>query len=239
MPDLFLVEETENAMRVSSDQDRTVLRMLEALLFASPEPVPERDLAQRLPEGSNIAALLDELRQEYEGRGVNLTRIDDRWAFRTSSDLSYLLRDEVEEQKKLSRVALETLAIIAYHQPVTRAEIEEVRGVSISRGTLDVLLETGWIKLRGRRRTPGRPVTFGTTPQFLDHFDLEQVGDLPGLAELKGAGLLSAAVPKGFDVPEPYSGDELADDEDPLEADDDYYAGPDDTDNGLEIAEAV
>ena len=172
-----------------------------------------------MPEGADIQALLQELQQAYAGRGVNLARIGNKWAFRTASDLSFLLQDQVEEQKRLSRAALETLAIIAYHQPVTRAEIEEIRGVSTSKGTLDVLLETGWIKLRGRRRTPGRPVTFGTTPHFLDHFDLEEVSDLPGLSELKGAGLLNAAIPKGFEVPEPRDDEELAPDEDPLDPD--------------------
>ena len=220
MPDLFLVEGGENVTSISPDQNRAVLRMLEAILFASAEPVAESDLAHRLPAGLDIGGLLTELQQAYAGRGINLSRVEGRWAFRTAPDLSFLLQDEVEEQRKLSRVALETLAIIAYHQPVTRAEIEEIRGVSTSRGTLDVLLEAGWIRLRGRRRTPGRPVTFGTTPHFLDHFDLENVSDLPGLSELKGAGLLDAAIPKGFEVPIPDDSDELGEDEEPFELDD-------------------
>ena len=143
-----------------------------------------------------MPALLAELQTAYAARGVNLRQRDGSWAFRTAEDLAFVLQQEVVEQKKLSRAALETLAIIAYHQPVTRAEIEEIRGVAISRGTLDVLLEAGWIRLRGRRRTPGRPVTFGTTPAFLDHFGLERIGDLPGLADLKAAGLLEAALPR-------------------------------------------
>ncbi len=217
MPDLFLVDGGENVTSLSPDETRTHLRMLEAMLFASTAPVATAELTRRLPAGIDIDHLIKELQQAYAGRGVNLEAVDGCWAFRTASDLSFLLQNEVEEQKKLSRVALETLAIIAYHQPVTRAEIEEIRGVSTSKGTLDVLLETGWIRLRGRRRTPGRPVTFGTTPDFLDHFDLEQVADLPGLSELKGAGLLDAAIPNGFEVPVPSDADDLQEDEDPLE----------------------
>lgn len=217
MPDLFVVDGGENVTSLSPDETRAHLRMLEAILFASAEPVSGTELARRLPDGIDVDAVLKELQQAYAGRGVNLKEIDGRWAFRTAPDLSFLLQTEVNEEKKLSRVALETLAIIAYHQPVTRAEIEEIRGVSTSRGTLDVLLETGWIRLRGRRRTPGRPVTFGTTPEFLDHFDLGQVGDLPGLSELKGAGLLDAAIPNGFEIPAPSDADDLMDDEDPLD----------------------
>jgi len=217
MPDLFVVDGGENVTSLSSDDMRANLRILEAMLFASAEPLPEAELSRRLPEGIDISELLKELQQAYAGRGINLQQSDGRWAFRTAQDLSFLLRNEVEDEKKLSRVALETLAIIAYHQPVTRAEIEEIRGVSTSRGTLDVLLETGWIRFRGRRRTPGRPVTFGTTPEFLDHFDLEQISDLPGLSELKGAGLLDAAIPNGFEMPMPNDDDALHEDEDPLE----------------------
>ncbi len=239
MPDLFVVAETENVMSIAPDQDRACLRMIEAILFASAEPVAESDLASRLPEGVDFQALMHELQGSYAGRGVNLTKIGNQWAFRTAPDLSFLLQDEVSEQKKLSRVALETLAIIAYHQPVTRAEIEEIRGVSTSKGTLDILLETGWVRLRGRRRTPGRPVTFGTTPEFLDHFNLEQVGDLPGLAELKGAGLLNAAIPKGFEMPEPNDDDVLTPDEDPLDDDENLSAGLDERDGGEEIAKAI
>ena len=154
------------------------------------------------------------------GAASTCAHVDDRWAFRTAEDLAFVLKREVVEQRKLSRAALETLAIIAYHQPVTRAEIEEIRGVAISKGTLDVLLEAGWIRLRGRRRTPGRPVTFGTTPSFLDHFGLEAIGDLPGLADLKAAGLLETlAADRRRDAPQPDDDPDLAEDEDPLELD--------------------
>jgi len=148
---------------------------------------------------------------------VNLVQVAGKWSMRTAGDLSFLLSRDAVEQKRLSRAALETLAIISYHQPVTRAEIEEIRGVATSKGTLDLLLETGWIRMRGRRRTPGRPVTYGTTEAFLVHFGLDQIADLPGLDELKGAGLLDARVPAGFSIPEPYAGEELTADEDPLD----------------------
>ncbi|MEM9633113.1 MAG: SMC-Scp complex subunit ScpB [Pseudomonadota bacterium] len=191
--------------------------MAEALLFASSEPLSLEELTLRLPDGIDVLGVLDELQQVYANRGVNLVRIAGKWCFRTADDLAYLMHRNVEEQRKLSRAALETLAIIAYHQPVTRAEIEEIRGVSTSKGTLDVLLETTWIRMRGRRRTPGRPVTYGTTDQFLIHFGLESVKDLPGLEELKGAGLLDSAVPASFLVPTPNDEDALTEDEDPLE----------------------
>jgi segregation and condensation protein B len=160
------------------------LRIVEALLFASAEPLGVDQIAKCLPEGSDAAHLLGELKRHYAGRGVTLVEVAGKWAFRTAADLSFLLRREAVEQRRLSRAALETLAIVAYHQPVTRADIEEVRGVAISRGTLDQLLEIGWIRLRGRRRTPGRPVTYGTTDAFLEHFGLSGVTDLPGLTEL-------------------------------------------------------
>ncbi|WP_142850656.1 SMC-Scp complex subunit ScpB [Telmatospirillum sp. J64-1] len=166
------------------------LRLIEALIFASAEPLDEAALAARLPEGADVTALLERLRQLYAGRGVTLVRRERGWAFRTAPDLAAQLRVETEVGRKLSRAALETLAIIAYHQPVTRAEIEEVRGVALSKGTLDVLFEAGWIRPRGRRRTPGRPVTWATTDAFLDHFGLESLDDLPGLEELKASGLL-------------------------------------------------
>lgn len=220
MADLFVIDGEENVTSLSPDDIRANLRVVEAMLFASSDPLPEAELVRRLPEGVDVTELIKELQQAYAGRGVNLHKVGNGWAFRTAADLSYLMRNEVEEEKRLSRVALETLAIIAYHQPVTRAEIEEIRGVSTSRGTLDVLLETGWIRLRGRRRTPGRPVTFGTTPDFLDQFDLEQISDLPGLSELKGAGLLDAAIPKGFEVPMPSDDETLGADEDPLDPED-------------------
>ena len=192
-------------------------RMAEALIFASAEPVSERVLADRLPDGIDIRAVLDHLQSLYAARGVNLVRAGDAWAFRTAGDLSFLMSREAVQQKKLSRAALEVLAIIAYHQPVTRAEIEEVRGVETSKGTLDTLLESGWVRMRGRRRTPGRPVTYGTTTDFLDHFGLEELRDLPGMDELKGAGLLSGRMPSNFQVPvPPAQGDLLGDDEDPL-----------------------
>jgi segregation and condensation protein B len=210
---------SEEIVAGSRERDPLHLRMLEALLFASAEPLAEKDLAQRLPAGADLPALLAELQTDYAGRGVNLRRVEGAWAFRTAEDLAFLLRRDVTEQRRLSRAALETLAIIAYHQPATRAEIEEIRGVQISKGTLDVLLEAGWVRLRGRRRTPGRPVTFGTTPAFLDHFGLESIGDLPGLGELKAAGLIEALPPSAGDLPEPNDDPALRDDEDPLELD--------------------
>ncbi len=219
MPDPFAAGTSDNVTNLSSDDHRMHLRIAEAVLFASAEPVAVSEVAGRLPEGVDVVGLLGELQAAYAGRGVTLRHIDGRWAFRTAEDLGFLLHKDVEEPRRLSRAALETLAIIAYHQPVTRAEIEEIRGVSISRGTLDMLLETGWVRLRGRRKAPGRPVTFGTTPEFLDHFTLESVKDLPGLAELKGAGLLDAAIPPGMRSPEPDDDEALADDEEPLEAD--------------------
>jgi segregation and condensation protein B len=193
------------------------MRMAEAIVFASAEPVSERALAARLPEGVDVRATMLELQQIYSSRGVNLVRVADAWAFRTAGDLAYLMSRDAIQQKKLSRAALEVLAIIAYHQPVTRAEIEEIRGVETSKGTLDTLLETDWVRMRGRRRTPGRPVTYGTTDKFLDHFALEEIRDLPGMEELKGAGLLSARMPSNFAIPLPPSDlDLLTDDEDPL-----------------------
>ncbi len=193
------------------------VRMAEALVFASAEPVSLPLLAQRLPKGTNIPAVVEQLARLYERRGVNLVRVGEAIAFRTAPDLAFLMNREAVQQRKLSRAALEVLAIIGYHQPVTRAEIEEIRGVETSKGTLDLLLETGWVRMRGRRRTPGRPVTYGTTSAFLDHFGLEDIRDLPGLDELKGAGLLSSRMPSNFSVPMP-RGDEdaLAEDEDPL-----------------------
>jgi segregation and condensation protein B len=192
-------------------------RMAEAIVFASAGPVSDAALAERLPEGSNIQATMLHLQQIYAKRGVNLVRVGDSWAFRTAGDLAFLMSRDQLSQKKLSRAALEVLAIIAYHQPVSRADIEEIRGVETSKGTIDLLLETEWIRLRGRRRTPGRPVTYGTTEGFLDHFQLETVRDLPGIEELKGAGLLSPRMPSNFSVPmPPVDPDELTDDEDPL-----------------------
>ncbi len=179
------------------------LRMVEALLFAAAEPLDRDSIAARLPEGADVGALIEDLQALYAERGVNLVRVANKWMFRTAEDLSFLMRREAKQQKKLSRAALETLAIIAYHQPVTRAEIEEIRGVSVSKGTVDVLMETGWVRLRGRRRVPGRPVTYGTTEEFLVHFGLENISDLPGLDELKASGMLEGHLPPGFEVPVP------------------------------------
>ncbi len=193
------------------------VRLLEALLFASKEPLDEKTLAARLPAGADLKTALLVLQKEYASRGVNLVKVGGKWAFRTASDLGWLLTREAVQPRKLSRAAIETLAIIAYHQPVTRAEIEDVRGVTISRGTIDVLLETGWIRPRGRRKVPGRPITYGTSDAFVSHFGLEQLSDLPGLDELKGSGLLDGRLPPGFSVPMPSDDPALRDDEDPLE----------------------
>ena len=200
-------------------------RLLEALLFAAAEPLDEKVLARRLPAGVDVRGTLRRLQLEYAARGVNLVQIGNKWAFRTANDLAWLLTHHAVEPKKLSRAAIETLAIVAYHQPVTRAEVEEIRGVSTSKGTLDVLLETGWIRLRGRRKAPGRPVTYGTSEEFLSHFGLDALGDLPGLDELKGAGLVDATMPAEFAVPVPSDDPALRDDEEPL--------GPEDVDLGL------
>lgn len=193
------------------------LRIVEAVLFAATEAVSVEKIASFLPEGTDVPALLRDLQENYANRGVNLVEIAGKWSLRTAGDLGFILRRESVEQRRLSKAALETLAIIAYHQPVTRAEIEDIRGVAISKGTLDTLLEIGWAKMRGRRRTPGRPVTYGTTEAFLSHFGLAEVTDLPGLQELKAAGLLDGNVPPGFDVPIPRMSDELTADEDPPE----------------------
>ena len=192
-------------------------RMIEALLFAAAEPLSEADLAARLPHGADIEAGLAALRSRYNDRGVELARVAGRWRFQTAADLAFLMSHEREEPRRLSRAAQETLAIVAYHQPVTRAEIEEIRGVATAAGTLDVLLRTEWIRPRGRRKAPGRPITYGTTEAFLSHFGLEEVGDLPGLEELKGAGLLEGNMPSGFAVPMPSDDSTLRDDEEPLE----------------------
>jgi segregation and condensation protein B len=196
---------------------REAERVVEAMLFASTEPLDEPEMARRIDEGVDLSEVLERLRAHYVSRGVNLTRVGRKWFFRTAADLNWILAREQAEEKKLSRAALETLAIIAYHQPTTRAEIEEIRGVAISKGTLDTLLETGWIRLRGRRKAPGRPITYGTTDAFLMHFGLEQIGDLPGLDELKAAGLFDGRLPKGFGVPQPSDDSALRDDEEPLE----------------------
>ncbi len=197
--------EDANVVRfpASAADHAELMRMAEALLFAATEPLDIDSLAARLPEGTDVGAVIEDLQKSYEKRGVNLVRVANKWIFRTAEDLAFLMERQAVEQRKLSRAGMETLAIIAYHQPVTRAEIEEIRGVTVSKGTVDVLMETGWVRLRGRRRTPGRPVTYGTTEAFLLHFGLETIGDLPGFDDLKAAGLLDGRLPPGFDIPTP------------------------------------
>ncbi len=172
-------------------------RMVEAILFATAEPVTVRELEARMPHGSDPAEAIVHLRKRYEGRGINVVKVGDAWAIRTAPDLGFLMQKETVEVRKLSRAAIETLAIVAYHQPVTRAEIEEIRGVSVSRGTIDQLIELEWIRFGRRKMTPGRPVTFVVTQEFLDHFGLENARDLPGLKELRAAGLLDNRPPPG------------------------------------------
>jgi segregation and condensation protein B len=212
-----------------------LMRMTEALLFAAAEPLDIDSIAARLPAGADVGALIEDLQKFYEKRGVNLVRVANKWMLRTAEDLSFLMERSAVEQRKLSRAAMETLAIIAYHQPVTRAEIEEIRGVTVSKGTIDVLMETGWVRLRGRKRTPGRPVTYGTTEGFLLHFGLENIGDLPGLDELKAAGMLDGRLPPGFEVPAPSDvggdGDGEFDDEEYGEALDEHLAQGDGEEN--------
>jgi segregation and condensation protein B len=197
-------------------------RCIEALLFAAAEPLSLGDLARRLPEGADVAAGLEALRARCEGRGVELVCVAGRWRFQTAIDLAFLMTEERDTPRRLSKAAQETLAIIAYHQPVTRAEIEAVRGVQASTGTLDILLELGLVRMRGRRRTPGRPVTYGTTDLFLEHYGLASLADLPGMADMKAAGLLGLDLPPGFAVPDP---SRPGDDEDAL----DFEAGEADT----------
>jgi len=222
---------------------REKLRILEALLFAAAEPLDEAKLASHLAEGEDIGTLIEELRAFYAGRGVNLVHVAGKWAFRTAEDLSYLLERYATQERRLSKAALETLSIIAYHQPVTRAEIEEIRGVTTSAGTIDILLETGWVRLRGRRRAPGRPVTYGTTDAFLSHFGLEGIKDLPGLAELRASGLLDGNLPPDFTVPDPTDVAALMPDELPLEAgegdDDELDDGEDGDDDVASAGDAL
>lgn len=188
------------------------LRMAEALLFAAAEPLDEEAIAARLPANADVKSLIETLRAQYENRGVNLSIAAGRYRFVTAPDVAHVLEKEKIEPRKLTRAALETLAIIAYHQPCTRADIEDVRGVAVSPGSLDQLMEIGWVRLRGRRKSaPGRPILYGTTDAFLQHFNLESAGDLPGMADLKAAGLLDARLPPGFTVPNP--ADDLADDD--------------------------
>ena len=219
-----VAEETENTEQPLfpapplSEQER----MCEAMLFASAIPLSLADMAARMPHGCDAAEAVARLRRRYEGRGVRLVKVGDAWAMRTAPDLGHLMHKETVETRKLSRAAMETLAIIAYHQPVTRAEIEEIRGVSVSRGTIDQLLEMDWIRFGRRRMTPGRPVTFVVTQGFLDHFGLESVRDLPGLKELRAAGLLESRPPPG-EMPPP--GEDNIDDDAPPPAGQDELFG--------------
>jgi len=194
-----------------------VERSIEALLFAAAEPLSTADLARRLPEGADVDGALSALGRRYEGRGVELACVAGRWRFQTAEDLDYLMTEERDEPRRLSRAAQEILAIIAYHQPVTRAEMEMIRGVQTSRGSLDVLLELGLVRMRGRRRSPGRPITYGTSDAFLETYGLASLADLPGVAEMRTAGLLDLIAPSDFALPAPR---DSADDEDPLEAGD-------------------
>ncbi len=211
--------QVDDVIDQAAETRQEAVRIAEALLFAATEPLDDAEIAKHMAAGVDVRSVLEELREHYTGRGVNLARVAKRWYFRTAPDLGWLLSRDQQDQKKLSKAALETLAIVAYHQPVTRAEIEDIRGVTISRGTIDVLMETGWVRLRGRRKAPGRPVTYGTTESFLLHFGLENITDLPGLDELKSAGLFDGRLPKGFGVPSPSDDPELREDEDPLEGD--------------------
>jgi segregation and condensation protein B len=199
-------------------QQLTNVRIVEALLFAASEPLDEATLAESLPKGTDVGAVVSELKEQYAGRGITVVKTAGKWTFRTADDLSWLLEKHAYEERRLSKAALETLAIIAYHQPVTRAEIEEIRGVSTSAGTLDILLESAWVRPRGRRRAPGKPITYGTTEAFLAHFGLDSVKDLPGLADLKAQGLLDSTLPPGFSVPSPTDVAALMPDELPLDS---------------------
>ena len=192
-------------------------RMVEALLFAAGGPLGEADLRRRLPESTDVPEALAGLQRAYAGRGVELVCVAGRWRFQTAADLEHLMVEERTEPRRLSKAALETLAIVAYHQPVTRAEIEMIRGVQASKGTLDVLLELGLVRMRGRRRAPGRPITYGTTDAFLEHYNLAGLADLPGASEMKAAGLLGLDLPPDFAPPDP---SRATADEDPLEPQD-------------------
>jgi len=198
-------------------------RMVEAMLFATAEPLSVAEMAARMPHGCDPAEAVQLLRRRYEGRGVGVVRVGDAWAIRTAPDLGFLMARETVETRKLSRAAIETLAIVAYHQPVTRAEIEEIRGVSVSRGTVDQLIDLGWVRFGRRRMTPGRPVTYVVTEGFLDHFGLENARDLPGLKELREAGLLESRPPdaEGPELPRDDTGDMFGEDGPEAEDDDD------------------
>ncbi len=212
------VEAVEAGLAPPAEERLEDQRIVEALLFASTAPLDEAWLSQQLRHGSDIRAILDDIAAVYAPRGVNLVRVAGKWVFRTAEDLGYLLERHAVEERRLSRAALETLAIIAYHQPVTRAEIEDIRGVTTSAGTLDILMEAGWVRPRGRRRAPGKPLTYGTTDSFLAHFGLDSVKDLPGLVDLKAQGLLDGHLPPDFTVPDPSIAASLMPDELPLEA---------------------
>jgi segregation and condensation protein B len=217
--DVSLSNADENAvvtLHPSMDRDHH-LRIVEAMLFAATEPVSFAKLSEFLPNGVDVLSLIEDLQSNYANRGVNLVQVAGNYMLRTSADVAFVLRRETVQQKKLTKAGLETLSIVAYHQPVTRAEIEDIRGVAISKGTLDTLLDIGWVRMRGRRKTPGRPVTYGTTDGFLRHFSLNEITDLPGLHELKAAGLLEGNLPPGFDMPLPKMSDDLTEDEDPLD----------------------
>ena len=222
-------------LRTDAQTRDAELRLLEALLFAAIEPIDIKTLRERMPSGADVESLLARLVSDYDARGVNLVRVADRWRFQTAPDLEHHLTDIRETPRKLSNAALETLAIIAYHQPVTRAEIEDVRGVAVSKGTIDVLMELGWVRLRGRRRTLGRPVTYGTSEGFLAHFNIESLEDLPGRDDLRAAGLLDPRLPVDFEMPTPTDMDLEGDfDLDPMDTPDnaeffeDFLGGEDD-----------
>jgi len=208
---------TERLQQGSGTKLDENLRLLEALLFAAVEPIETETLRERMPDDVDVGALLARLTQDYSSRGINLVRVANKWRFQTASDLAPALVDIKETRRKLGNAALETLAIIAYHQPATRAEIEDVRGVAVSKGTIDILMELGWVRMRGRRRTPGRPVTYGTTDGFLAHFNLETISDLPGHDDLKAAGLLDPRLPHDFEMPVPKEILGADDDLDPME----------------------
>ena len=194
-------KQTDNIMNFPSEHMDN-LRVLEALLFAASEPLDAESMKARLPKGSNLNKLLSLLKAQYENRGVNLVKTGNKWSFKTAQDLSSMMKKEKIVQRKLSKAATETLSIIAYHQPVTRAEVEDIRGVHFSPGTLDVLMELNWVRPIGRKKVPGRPIIYGTTERFLEYFQLEQVSDLPGLEELKAAGLLESRLPPNLDIKE-------------------------------------
>ena len=198
---------TNTPDQISPDTFQDALRRAEAVLFASDKPISAEDLTQTLPPGADIGEVLMQLKKDYENRGVQLVEVAGAWRFQTASDLAFLFEEIREEERKLSKAALETLAIIAYCQPVSRAEIEDVRGVAVSKGTLDVLMELKWVRVRGRRRTPGRPVVYGTTDTFLEHFGLESIEAMPGRDDMKAAGLLSPDIPADFDMPVPSDSD--------------------------------